>query len=258
MEPNDSRAIDRTQHPDRIWYWMRALGRDGLPDRVEVNGVTWHLARSVKHDFVAATGFYDDAAGQRVVLKIGRTASMFGLPMAWLGKWSCRREVHFYQKLADLPNIPRVLGTVGKTGFVHEYVQGRPLCKDKPVPDGFFGQLMDLLAELHRRGIAYVDTNKPENILLGDDGRPHLIDFQISWDHRPMLRHLQGSDIYHVLKHKKRLRRDELTEQELARVCRISWPIRLHRFIFKPWFYVRRRMFRHLRATGRLLPEGSK
>ena len=43
-------------------------------------------------------------------------------------------------------------------------------------------QLHDLLREIHRRNVAYVDTNKPENILLGDDGRPYLIDFQISWD----------------------------------------------------------------------------
>ncbi len=149
------------------------------------------------------------------VLKIGRVADFAGMPLEWLGKWICGREMRFYRKLADVPNVPKVLGMVGPTGFVHEYVQGRPLSKDRPVPDGFFTQLQALLDELHRRGIAYVDTNKPENILLGDDGKPHLIDFQISYDlhefgnwfvNRAILRHMQREDFYHILKHKRRLR----------------------------------------------------
>ncbi len=149
------------------------------------------------------------------VLKVGRVADFAGMPLQWLGKWICDREVRFYRKLADLPNVPKVLGRVGQTGFVHEYVEGRPLSKDRPVPDGFFLQLQQLLDELHRRDVAYVDTNKPENILLGDDGKPHLIDFQISYDlhelrdwfgNRAILRHMQREDFYHILKHKRRLR----------------------------------------------------
>ena len=237
---------------------MRALGCNPLPDFFQLDEVTYYLVQSVKHDFAAATGFYENNAGQRVVLKIGRTASLLGLPMRWLGRFLCRRETRFYGKLQDLPNIPRVIGTVGDTGFVHDYVYGRPLAAGKTVPDGFFDQCQALLAELHRRGIAYVDANKPENILLGDDGRPHLIDFQISWDSRFMLKRMQREDLYHILKHKKRLRRDELTPDEIHRLSHKSFLIRLHRIVSKPYFMIRRRLFKHLRSTGRLMPEGSK
>ena len=237
---------------------MRALGQHPLPESFDIAGVSYQLIHSMKHDFVAATGFYEDKNGRRVVLKISRTASLFGLPMRWMGKFLCRREVRFYRKLEDLPNVPKILGFVGETGFVHEYVKGRPLAEGKDVPNGFFDQCMALLAELHRRGMAYVDTNKPENILLGEDGRPHLIDFQISWDRRFLLHRFQHEDIYHLLKHKKRLRRDELTPGELARVSQKSFPIRLHRMIFKPYFVSRRWLFKHLRSSGRLMPEGSK
>jgi hypothetical protein len=257
-EPSDPRAIDQADHPERVWYFMRALGRCGLPGSFENDGVTYRLTRSVKHDFFAATGFYADDAGKKAVLKMGRTACFLKLPMKWVGRFLCRREMRFYRKLQDLPGIPRLLGMVGDTGFVHEYVEGRPLAKDRPVPDGFFDRLEELLAELHRRGIAYVDTNKPENILLGDDGLPHLIDFQISWDSPFFLPRMQREDFYHILKHKKRLRPDELTEEELKRVNDKSWLIRLHRTVTRPYFLVRRRMFRRLRETGRLLPEGSK
>ena len=246
---------------------MRALGREELPQQIDVGGGTYRLTQTVKHDFFAATGFYQNAAGERAVLKMSRTAEFAGVPLEWLGRWLCRREMRFCRKLADLPNVPRVLGTVGRTGFVHEFVCGRPLSKDHPVPDGFFDRLRELMLELHRRRLAYVDTNKPENILLGDDGLAHLIDFQISWDleelgdwwlNRWWLAHLQHEDLYHCLKHKRRLRPDEMSEEEMAESHRRSFLIRLHRFIFKPYFLLRRRTFKRLRETGRLLPEGSK
>jgi RIO-like serine/threonine protein kinase len=245
---------------------MRALGRRDLPATIVAGGVVYRHERTHKHDFWAATGFYVSDAGHRVVLKMSRTEDFAGFPLAWVGRWLCRREMRFYNKLSDLPNVPPVLGTVGQTGFVHAYVEGRPLSRDRPVPDGFFDKLVALLRELHRRGIAYVDTNKPENILLGDDGLPHLIDFQISYDLQELgntwlnrkLRQLQREDLYHILKHKKRLRPDEMAPEELAAAERKSWLIRLHRLITRPYFLLRRRTFKRLRQAGRLLPEGSK
>ena len=248
-------------------YSMRALGRAGLPEAIAVGDVTYTLVRAMKHDFFAATGLYVSGAGRKVVCKIGRTTPFFGLPLAWLGRWLCQRELRFYARLHDLPNVPAVLGTVGDTGFVHAYVEGRPLSKDVVVPNGFFDQLDALLADLHRRNLAYVDTNKPQNILLGDDGRPHLIDFQISFDldtlggdhplGRLVLRALQREDRYHVLKHKRRLRPDELSADERERAGRRSGVIRLHRVVTKPYFKLRRAVFGRLRASGRLLPEGT-
>jgi len=264
---HDPRSLDRSDRPERVAYAMRALGKSGLPGEFVLDQTTFRLVRSVKHDFFAATGFYEDAERNRVVLKISRTADFGGLPLLGVGKWLCRRERRFYSRLQDLPNVPRLLGTLGLTGFVHEYVPGRPLSADKPVPDGFFQQLQDLLEELHRRDIAYVDTNKPENILLGDDGLPHLIDFQISWDlhelgdtflNRWWLRRLQKEDSYHILKHKRRMRPDELSTEEREHGQRKSPLIRLHRLITKPYFQLRRRTFKRLRESGRLLPEGSK
>lgn len=263
----DPRSLDRVARPERVAYVMRALGKAGLPGALLIGDARYQLVRSVKHDFFAATGFYDDDAGRRVVLKISRTQDFAGVPLAWIGKWLCRRETQFYSRLHDLPNIPKLLGVVGETGFVHAYVPGKPLSYERPVPEGFFDQLQDLLVEMHRRQIAYVDTNKPENILLGSDGRPHLIDFQISFDRaqcrdwwltRALLRRMHAGDLYHIVKHKKRLRPDELTAADRRRLEDRTPLIRLHRFVFKPYFRFRRSTFERLRATGRLLPEGSK
>ena len=246
---------------------MRALGMSELPPAIPLNGIEYRHVATIKHDFFAATGFYENAAGRRVVLKVGRVVEFAGLPLKWVGKWLCRREMRFYSRLSDVPHIPALLGTWGETGFIHEYVPGRPLSRDRSVPDGFFDELAGLFGELHRRQIAYVDANKPQNILLGEDGSPHLIDFQISWDllnlgdtaiNRWWLSKLQREDLAHLLKHKKRLRPDEMTRQECEAVDRRSLLIRAHRFVFKPWFRLRRRIFDRLRQSGRLLPEGSK
>jgi serine/threonine protein kinase len=135
------------------------------------------------------------------------------------------------------------------------------------VPDGFFAQLFGLLDQLHRRGIADVDTNKPENILLGEDGRPHLIDFQISYDLREFgdwfpnrwwLRRRQHADVYHVRKHHRRLRPDEMTPEELERAAQVGPMIKLHRVVTRPFKRIRRRTLQRMRDAGRLLPEGSK
>jgi len=252
---------------DRIVYTLRALGRADLPATFELAGLTYRHERTIKHDFFAATGFYLSPTDQRVVLKVGRTHEYAGVPLLWLGKWLCDRETRFYQACADLPNVPKLLGRVGPTGFVHAYVEGRPLSKNHPIPPAFFDELFGLLEKLHVRDIAYVDTNKPQNILQGDDGHPHLIDFQISFDlhdfgnnplTRAILHRLQKEDVYHVLKHKRKLRPDQLTPDERARATHVSWFIRAHRFVTRPYFLIRRRTFKRLRDSGQLAPEGSK
>ena len=53
---------------------MRALGPNDLPTEFRLGEVTWRHSRTVKHDFFAATGFYEDDRGRRAVLKMSRTA----------------------------------------------------------------------------------------------------------------------------------------------------------------------------------------
>jgi hypothetical protein len=246
---------------------MRALGRKNLPETIALDGVTWRHLRTHKHDFWAVTGFYENDRGERAVLKMGRVAPFAGFDLEWIGRYLCRREMRFYEKMRDVPNVPSVLGRVGRTGFLHDYAPGSPLTRDRQVPDGFFSRLRQLIEEMHRRGIAYVDANKPENILMDDAGVPYLIDFQISWDlaelgnsflNRWWLRKLQRADIYHVLKHKRRLRPDEMSEEECNLAEQRGVVIRIHRFLATPYKRIRRSTFKRMRESGRLLPEGSK
>ncbi len=245
---------------------MRALGEGDLPPWVMARDVIYRHVRTIKHDFFAATGLYQAEDGSRAIVKINRRTDFLGLPLEWAGRWLCNREVRCYHALADLPHVPALLGLVGTTGFIHDYIEGRPLAKGMAVPDTFFDELEQLLKTLHERGIAYGDTNKPENILLGDDGRPYLIDFQINFAlhdfgrnpiARIILNRVHAADLYHLYKHKKRLRPDQLRPEEARIVQHRGILIRLHRFLTRPYFLLRRRTMKRLAKSGHIAAAGS-
>jgi serine/threonine protein kinase len=162
--------------------------------------------------------------------------------------------------------IPALLDRVGDTAFLRAFVAGRPLSHEHPVPEEFWPRLDAAIREVHDRGVAYIDSNKPENVLVGNDGCPYLIDFQIAWRCGPRgghalgrwwLARLQREDLYHVLKHKRRFAPGSITPTELTSVRRRSFLIRTYRVINQPYRMVRRPVFRWLRRTGRVLSSGS-
>jgi hypothetical protein len=250
--------------------WLRALGARDMPESIELEDGAYHHVRTYKHDFFAATGLYEGPSG-RVILKIGRQAPLLGLPMKWLGQALTRRELAFFERVDDLPGVPRCLGGWGETGLVHLFVEGHPLQKKEQVNDGFFPRLAELIDKLHERGIAYVDLEKRENILVGDDGNPWLIDFQISWrwaigpDRRRqgmirlmphelglfLLERLQQADRYHLLKHRRRHRPDTMTEAEIEASYRRGAWAEVYRRVARPLTLLRRAALKTLTGKAR-------
>ncbi len=237
-----------------------ALYESEMPDTVELNGLTYQRRKTFKYDFFAATGLYEhehENESAQAVIKIFRVRRFFGLTMRWSGRMMAAHETRLYQHLAGIEGIPGYLGPVGQTGFAHEFIVGGELHRSSDVDDDFFPRLAGVISAIHDRGVAYVDFNKAENILLGDDGRPYLIDFQISYAPRLrffltniILRRFQAEDRYHYLKHKRRIRRDQLSEQELADAYRRSIFIRVHRVLSNPYFVIRRSMMKLLKLQG--------
>lgn len=134
-----------------------------------------------------------------------------------------------------------------------DYVPGRALAKREPMDAAFFQALSDLLDRIHERGVAYIDLEKPDNILVGDDGRPHLIDFGVAFyvprrllgemfPVRALRRLLQRSDRYHFLKHYRRSCAHLMTPEEKARSRRKPWPVQVGNVLFAPWKSLRRRV----------------
>lgn len=246
-------------------HWLRALGSRNLPPLIRIGGAEYAHIKTFKHDFFAVTGLYAGPEG-KVILKLGRQRGFLGLPMQWIGAFLARHEAKLYRLSVALEGVPRFFGLWGPTGIVHEYVEGRPMAKGDQLDDAFFPRLSEMLDTLHERKIAYVDLEKRENILLGEDGKPYLIDFQISWYLAPtrggqtwparlILKVLQQSDRYHLLKHWRRARPDQLATSHVAESYMPPFWIRGHRAIFRPITVIRRQILVWLGAresrTGR-------
>jgi hypothetical protein len=249
-------SIDSRRKPRPRHEWLYALPAGRLPAQVTCHGRRFEHLRTFKHDFFAATGLYRGPDGL-AVLKIGRQNEFMTIPADWIGAFLTRREVRLYELLQDLPGVPQLIGTVGSNGFLHEFVPGHQLGRDEQVSDSFFDELLEMIGTLHARHVAYVDLNKPQNVLIGDDGKPHLIDFQIAlhlppagWRRLPpvrwFLRRFQHGDRYHYLKHKRRLRPDLLTDAERIEARRLGFWIHLHRRLTRPLTNLRRRVLTRL------------
>jgi len=237
--------------------WLLALGKEAPPATIEVEGKPYRLERVFKHDFFAFTGCY---AGEsdRVVLKIGRVARILGIiPLSWIGRLHSWHESAVFREVDDIDIVPRFTGRYGKYGVTHEFIEGHQLERGEHVPDDFFAQLEDGLAEIHRRGMAYVDLEKPENVLVGVDGRPWLFDFQISyrypfkrganlWPVRWLRARLQESDHYHLTKLRRRCRPDTFTAEEFQASKRRPGHIRFYGGFTRPITRMRRRILNRI------------
>lgn len=232
---------------------FRALGDAEPPLEIEVRGCRLRQVTVFKHDSWAATALYA-GEGHRVVCKFNRREPIFGIPMTWLGRALARREARMLKLLAEEHHVPagcgsvRVNGRKAPTAVAHEYVPGEPLRSQDNVGAGFFDDLERLIESLHQRRIAYVDLHKLENILVGPDGRPWLIDFQISvrlpqvWPLSWLLNMLQESDRYHIAKHRARQPLGQPGLQLAGECVRTPWWIRLHRLLTIPFRTLRRRL----------------
>lgn len=235
---------------------LRALGPCDPPHLIHIAGVRYERVGIFKHDSWAATAHYRGPQGD-VVCKFNRVQGILGVPMAWLGRLLARREAAALRRLAGVPGIPAESGPVIVDGaplanaVAHEYVPGQPLsARDKPAP-AFFADLAKLLRAVHQCGMAYVDLHKRENILVGTDGRPWLIDFQVCFHARPaflrrhavvraLLHGLQQGDRYHFAKHVHK-HQPELAGQLPECAERPAW-INAHRVIAQPLRRLRRQL----------------
>jgi serine/threonine protein kinase len=238
------------------------------PDSFELDGHAYRLEKHLKADFFAATGRYADESGRRVCLKHFHTESFWLIPLGWAGRYMCNREIGFYRHLEDVQGVPALVGKLGTSGMVHEWIEGCDLLDVRreeqaeggsraAVSDTFFDELEALALELHSRGVAYVDLNKPDNVLVGDDGRPYLVDFQISFRQprqrwrlfgRWLFKVLTREDLYHVRKLKRKFRRDLMSPEEIERSYQRSFILSAHRRIAPTFQRVRRWVLRKLGA----------
>ena len=116
--------------------------------------------------------------GQEYILKdYARCDPMFG---RLLGGFLARREARALQRLHDAPFVPNLIARIDKALLI-EHVSTRRNITDYPageLPKKIIKRLSDVIISMHRFfGIAHCDLRSPGNILIDNEGHPHLVDF---------------------------------------------------------------------------------
>lgn len=91
--------------------------------------------------------------------------------------------------------------------LVRSCLDGEALHLCTRLPLDFFDELERLVHQLHACGVAHNDLHKEQNVLVGADGLPQLIDFQLASVHVPGSRTLASrmrDDLRHLAKHRRR------------------------------------------------------
>jgi len=207
----------------------------------------WRPARALKDDSVSSVWLLEGDDGPLLAKRSRFLAAAFGL----LPRLLTAREVRILEALEGLEGIPRVHARLDACTFVRDFVPARPLSECSSIPDDFFERLLQLLDEVHQRGVACVDLSKRDNILVGDDGAPVLMDFQASmWlppgslrasFFGPLLRALQRGDRHHVYKHHRRRFEGAPIPPLPPELLSEPLGVRLHRVLLRrPYLAIRR------------------
>jgi RIO-like serine/threonine protein kinase len=140
------------------------------------------------------------------------------LALRWLARHLLAREARALAVLEDLDGVPTLVRTNGST-LDRSWLDGVPMQEGRPKDIDYFLSAAKIVRRMHRLGVVHNDLAKEPNFLLTSDGKPAIIDFQLSWysrDRGPVFRALAREDIRHLLKHKRTYCPERLTKRERA------------------------------------------
>jgi hypothetical protein len=115
--------------------------------------------------------------GRRAVLKDFRTGGWLMRTVA--GPWLIGREASIYAVLEGAPGVPHLIRRLDRWALLVEHIEGRSCadCADRELSAEFFDRLLDLVEEMHARGVVHCDIKNRANIVVTAEGRPYLLDF---------------------------------------------------------------------------------
>jgi len=100
-----------------------------------------------------------------------------------IGRFLVWRESKAYRMLRGLQGVPTFYRVIDGLAIVIEEISGKNMeafQNDEKLPEGFFKELEALVKSIHGHGLAHCDLKRAPNILLGDDGRPYIVDWSSS------------------------------------------------------------------------------
>lgn len=178
-------------------------------------------------------------------LIVRRDASNAAIAVRWLARRLLAREARALRALAGTAGVPRLLSVSANT-LERDYIAGVPMQDGKPRQIEYFHAAAALLRTFHRVGVVHNDLAKEPNLLVTEDGKPAIIDFQLAWCARSrgrLFRVLAREDIRHLLKHKRTYCADKLTGREKQILAQPAMISRIFMTTIKPvYLFVTRKI----------------
>ena len=115
--------------------------------------------------------------GKSYLIKRANKSNVF---LRYFNQRALNRELEIYNKLKGIHGIPNCFGMTWRGDLILEYIEGQSY-RDKQYElagnQSFFQELLDLILNIHNKGIAHGDLKRKDNILVNKDNQPFLIDF---------------------------------------------------------------------------------
>jgi len=146
-----------------------------------------------------------------------------------LGRFLLAREIRGLTRVAGIETPPREALKVDAFSLAYPFLPGRSLREVHRVQLGadFFPALERTVQRMHARvGIVHLDLRNADNILVTEEGRPALLDFQshlsTRWMPGPLRRFAQEVDFAAVYKHWAKLSPETLGAARAAQLARMN------------------------------------
>lgn len=171
-------------------------------------------------------------------------------PLLWLRRKTLRREYRAYRQLEGVAGIPACLGFLDRRYLLLQQVRGQPY-REAEITDreAFFRQLLEILRNIHARGVAHGDLKSKGNLLVTESQQPCVIDFGTAFRQKSrwhfinnwFFRTARRLDLNAWVKHKYRGHYSEASAED-AQLLDYSWLEKLVRqFSGRPMERVYRR-----------------
>lgn len=144
-------------------------------------------------------------------------------PMRWITRRLLRHEYRVYRLLEGMAGVPRCYGLVKNRYLVLEHVDGQAY-RHAAISDRekYFARLLEIIRQLHARGIGHGDLKNKDNLLVVNGAEPYILDFGIAIvskrGFRPLNRYLfrlaQRLDLNAWVKHKYQRRIENISEAD--------------------------------------------
>ena len=138
-----------------------------------------------------------------------------------------QHEYKIYQRLEGIAGIPKCYGLTDDGSLILEYIDGNSYREKEHILENrgqFFVDLLALILSIHEAGVSHGDLKRKDNILIGANNQPYLIDFGTAMSlhsrgqliKRWLYNFSKQTDLNAWIKHKYFRQYDQIEEDDLT------------------------------------------